>query len=144
MKIDLVNIAKFCAEEIIRQRDSVTTLAPYIQAWVKAISWFEGGIPLTPAVIIELHHIAKPDLRGYRNYDVYVGSKRMPDPQTIKRSMLMLFGSGLTPAEFYKEFEEIHPFQDGNGRIGKIIFNWHNNTLGDPLLPPNFWGHENL
>lgn len=30
-------------------------------------------------------------------------------------------------------FEEIHPFNDGNGRIGRIIMNWHRKRMGLPL-----------
>jgi fido (protein-threonine AMPylation protein) len=49
----------------------------------------------------------------------------------------------MTPDEAYLEFEEIHPFVDGNGRAGKIIFNWLADSLGDPKMPPNFWGIYN-
>jgi len=27
-------------------------------------------------------------------------------------------------------FEKIHPFEDGNGRVGRIIWNWHRKALG--------------
>lgn len=30
-------------------------------------------------------------------------------------------------------FEEIHPFNDGNGRVGRIIMNWHRKRMGLPL-----------
>lgn len=36
----------------------------------------------------------------------------------------------LTPVEFYHEFERIHPFADGNGRVGAILFN---------IMTGNFW-----
>jgi hypothetical protein len=45
---------------------------------------------------------------------------------------------------FYFEYEEIHPFQDGNGRTGKILYNYLKGTLDNPQLPPNFWNTVNL
>lgn len=49
----------------------------------------------------------------------------------------------LSPAMAYKEFEEIHPFSDGNGRVGKILFNWLLGMLHEPAMPPNFFGGDN-
>lgn len=45
--------------------------------------------------------------------------------------------------EFYYEFEEIHPFVDGNGRTGKVLYNYLTGNLNKPIMPPNFWGGSN-
>lgn len=41
---------------------------------------------------------------------------------------------------FYYEYEQIHPFVDGNGRSGKILYNYLLDSMDHPKLPPNFFG----
>lgn len=43
----------------------------------------------------------------------------------------------------YFSFEHVHPFPDGNGRSGKIVYNWIRGTLDEPEFPPNFWRIDN-
>lgn len=36
--------------------------------------------------------------------------------------------------QLHVRFEHIHPFEDGNGRSGRILMNWHRLQLGLPLI----------
>lgn len=85
----------------------------------------------------------KPDIAGeYREYLVRVGNHRAPDwqdiPSLMKNFIKFLYEKDLNPVEFsaraHYKFEKIHPFGDGNGRIGRLIMNyilWFN---GYPML----------
>jgi|SRR3989344_4311047 len=87
----------------------------------------------------------KPDLAGkYREYLVRVGSYLAPDWQDVEKLMKNLVEfinentSKINPVELsamaHYKFEKIHPFGDGNGRIGRLVMNhilWH---AGYPML----------
>lgn len=85
----------------------------------------------------------KADIAGrYRDFLVRVGPYRAPDWQDVEKLMANLFKFlnkvKLNPVELaaraHYKFEKIHPFGDGNGRIGRLIMNhilWHH---GYPML----------
>lgn len=85
----------------------------------------------------------KQDIAGkYRNYLVRVGSYIAPHWNEIKTTMGQIIEfsnqSKLNPVELaarvHYKFESIHPFGDGNGRIGRLLMNsilWH---AGYPML----------
>jgi Fic family protein len=85
----------------------------------------------------EIFGETKPDISGaFRNYLVRVGSYIAPDWQDVEKLMNRLVKfvneSKINPVELsaraHYRFEKIHPFGDGNGRIGRLIMNhilWH-------------------
>ena len=91
----------------------------------------------------EIFGETKPDLAGkYRTYLVRIGSYIAPDWKEVilKMNKLIEFvnKSKLNPVELaartHYKFESIHPFGDGNGRIGRLLMNyilWHS---GYPML----------
>ena len=75
----------------------------------------------------------KPDVAGkLRNYLVRIGSYVPPDWHDVKKLLdqLIMFvnESRLNPVETavraHYIFERIHPFGDGNGRIGRLLMNY--------------------
>ena len=118
----------------------------YVQAAERAFDWIEQR-PLTLGVLGELQRILVrgtpgelSDVGGIRDRQVFVGAQRRPitearyvppPPGDLLRSgvdawLRWLNGPDDIPAVVraalaHYQFESLHPFSDGNGRLGRLI-----------------------
>lgn len=162
------DIVRFCSIECKLQQSGELSVGWMIDAWLYAQvnSWdsvesFHGSYRLpTLDDVVNIGRLVEPNVNygpGFRKVDVRVGYDIKMQWEQVPAAMVDLMervGPSLklmpdsiypgdylllTAEKFFKEYEDIHPWQDGNGRSGVILFNWLSSTLDDPKWAPNFW-----
>jgi hypothetical protein len=140
-------VVRFCAEECERQHTGPEAVAWMVNAYQYAASQLQQlraqGGKLEGEHILTLVAMIEPEVNrnGFRTTSVrFADGTVLDNQQVIPSQITSLLGvqDHATPAQFYQEYEEIHPCDDGNGRAGAILFNLLGGTLDNPVVPPHF------
>jgi Fic family protein len=141
--------------------DDVVEVSNYVAAMNHGLKRLKEGFPLSNRLIREVHGILLAKGRGsdknpgeFRRYQNWIGGTRpgnaiyVPPPPDQVAECMSSFEKFLhdiperTPilikaALSHVQFETIHPFSDGNGRIGRLLITLllcHEEILRQPLL----------
>ncbi len=128
-----IDLDRFVAEREIFEAKNLARVVEYIDAKAKEVE-------LSPAVILFLHQILLAHIRDevagrFRAGDewVRVGSHIGADPKDIEGKIAAMLAEYHASAHehivkriarLHLAFESIHPFVDGNGRIGRALNNY--------------------
>lgn len=145
---DKLIVEKFLIESNAIEREySQEAFDDALEAWR-----FVSGLDIvTPSDVLKAHSILmwrlNPEIAGkYRYVGVRVGAWVAPNADLVPRLVENWCGqvndifnadafineAGIC-IEAHVDFEKIHPFEDGNGRIGRILYNWQRLKFGLPI-----------
>jgi len=141
--------------------DDVVEVSSYVAALHYGMDRLRGGFPLSNRLLREMHGILMAKGRGrdkqpgeFRRSQNWIGGNRPgsarfvpPPPQEVEPCMAALetflhdehapMPVLLRAALAHVQFETIHPFLDGNGRLGRLLIALllhHGGLLSEPLL----------
>lgn len=147
-----IRVLTYIAEEVRRQghdlavdEDGGVRVRGMYEAWQHAqLASSRSEDPPSVDDVLKIAGLIECRNKGFRKVAVMIARHVKPAVRLRERVETLLANwNTLEPLEIYREFEEIHPFEDGNGRTGKVLLNWRNGTLNAPIFPPrDFWGRE--
>jgi len=143
------DIVKHCATECMKQKSGELSVSHMFDAWIFAVDeeflWRPlDNKPFIPTIsfICKLAEMIEPAKNwrkpNFRKLSVIVNETVIPVTD-FQKNLTTLIKNGWfkeNAEEFYFAFEKLHPFIDGNGRVGNILYNLLNGSLQDPVMQP--------
>lgn len=149
-KNEMLRVVHYCADEVERQGDGPLYVAHMFEAWLYAREYVAAkGNMATENDICILSMLVRgfDRIPHYRNTPVtFANGSFGLDPQHVYRQMGLLVAEGLDPRsqmtldEWIKTFLDIHPFEDGNGRVASLLWNVGRGKITNPVIMPDFYG----
>ena len=132
-------------EEFLRESNAIEreySEESYTDSW-KAWKFLVNFDELTLSRLLEVHRVLMLNLNKniagrIRRINVRIGYVKALAPERVEEKLNQLLNWVPKTEEDIKkwhvEYETIHPFEDGNGRTGRIFMNWQRVLNDLPLL----------
>jgi len=136
----MTDVTRWAAAECARQESGELSVAWMVEAWVHARKRQLSSPTMGDVVTLGIRVDPARNHAGFRTTPVRVGETTLAWNTVVAGVRQVVDNWGVLEAgEVYLLFEETHPFNDGNGRVGSILYNWHRGSLAHPVAPPDYW-----